>query len=181
MVILRDLWRMAPLSHSLPTHGDGATMQRLAKAVQVAADSDRFGEKLLFANGRFDCKVSAKDTGGNLCVYDTIRTRKGGPPLHCHHNQDEWFFVRDGEFLFQIGEDKFRLKAGDSILGPAKVPHAFANISNTGVLMIVFQPAGTMEQFFLDGSRLTNPSQDDLQALYRAHGMEIVGPPLRVD
>jgi hypothetical protein len=38
-----------------------------------------------------------------------------------------------------------------------------------------------MEQFFLDGSRLTNPSQEDLKALYRAHGMEIVGPPLRVD
>jgi hypothetical protein len=73
------------------------------------------------------------------------------------------------------------LKAGDSILGPAKVPHAFANVTEAGVLMIVFQPAGTIEQFFLDGSRLTNPSQEDLQALYRSHTMEILGPPLKVD
>jgi mannose-6-phosphate isomerase-like protein (cupin superfamily) len=157
------------------------TMHRLSAPVQVTADSDRFGQMLLFANGRFDCKVSAKDTDGNLCIYDTIRTKKGGPPLHYHEKQDEWFFVREGEFLFQIGEDKFRLKAGDSILGPAKVPHAFANVTELGVLMIVFQPAGTMEQFFLDGSRLTNPSQEDLQALYRAHAMEILGPPLKVD
>jgi mannose-6-phosphate isomerase-like protein (cupin superfamily) len=157
------------------------TMRRLTKPVQVSADSDRFGQRLLFATGRFDCKVSAKDTDGNLCVYDTIRTKQGGPPLHYHHTQDEWFLVRDGEFLFQIGEDKFRLKAGDSILGPTKIPHAFANVSEAGLLMIVFQPAGTMEQFFLEGSRLTNPSQQDLQALYRAHAMEILGPPLEVD
>jgi hypothetical protein len=35
--------------------------------------------------------------------------------------------------------------------------------------------------FFLDGSRLTNPTQADWQALYRAHGLEIVGPPLKLD
>ena len=156
-------------------------MERLTKAVLVTADRDRFGEALLFVNGRFDCKVSAKDTSGDLCVYDTIRAKKGGPPLHYHHAQDEWFFVRDGEFLFQVGEETFRLRAGDAILGPRKVPHAFANVSDTGKLMIAFQPAGTMEQFFLDGSRLINPTPADWQAHYRAHGMEIVGPPLAVD
>ena len=156
-------------------------MERLTKAFQVTADKDRFGEGLLFLNGRFDCKVSAKDTCGDLCVYDTIRTKKGGPPLHFHHAQDEWFFVRDGEFLFRVGDDTFQLKAGDSILGPRKVPHAFANISDTGKLMIVYQPAGTIEQFFRDGSRLTNRTQADWQALYRAHGLEIVGPPLKLD
>ena len=69
------------------------------KAIQVAADNDRFGGELLFLNGRFDCKVSAKETNGDLCIYDTVRTEKGGPPLHFHHTQDEWFFVREGEFL----------------------------------------------------------------------------------
>jgi Cupin domain len=64
----------------------------------------------------------------------------------------EWFFARDGEFVFQVGEDVFRLKAGDSIFGPRNVPHAFANISDTGRLMIVYQPAGAIEQFFLNAS-----------------------------
>jgi hypothetical protein len=47
--------------------------------------------------------------------------------------------------------------------------------------MIVYQPAGTIEQFFLEGSRLTSPSPPDLQQLYRANGMEIVGPPIKAD
>jgi mannose-6-phosphate isomerase-like protein (cupin superfamily) len=151
------------------------------KAVQVSAGDDRFGGELLFLNGRFDCKVSARETNGDLCIYDTMRTEKGGPPLHIHHAQDEWFFVREGEFLFQIGEDRFQLKAGDSIFAPRKVPHAFANVSDTGKLMIVYQPAGTIERFFLDASQLTGPTPADMQQLFRANGMEIVGPPVKVD
>jgi mannose-6-phosphate isomerase-like protein (cupin superfamily) len=162
--------------------GAGVTTERPVKAFQVGADADRFGETLRYLNGRFDCKVSAADTGGDLCIYDTFRTGKGGPPLHLHHDQDEWFFVREGEFVFQVGGDRFRLKAGDSLFGPRKVPHAFANVTETGTLMIAYQPAGTIEQFFLDGSLIANPpTATELQALYRKHRLEIVGPPLRVD
>jgi mannose-6-phosphate isomerase-like protein (cupin superfamily) len=159
----------------------GNSMERRNNGFQVLADEDRFGADLRYLNGRFDCKLSAKDSGGDLCIYDTLRTTKGGPPLHYHHAQDEWFFVREGEFVFQVGEDVFRLKAGDSVFGPRNVPHAFVNVSDTGRLMIVYQPAGAIEQFFLNGSRLANPSPADLQAHYRAHGLEIVGPPLKLD
>ena len=141
-------------------------MERVTKAVHVIVDHDRFDRELLFLNGRFDCKVSARDSGGDLCIYDTVRTKRGGPPLHYHQTQDEWFFVREGEFLFQVGVATFRLRAGDSIFAPRKVPHAFANVSETGKLMIIYQPAGTIEQFFLDASRLVDPTPADFQALY---------------
>ncbi len=118
-----------------------------------------------------------------MCIYETTRKKKGGPRLHYHHSQDEWFFVRQGEFLFQVGDDRFQLGVGDSIFAPRKVPHAFANISDEGILMIIYQPAGTMEQFFLDGGQLllTDPSQHEWQALCRLHGVENVGPKLKVD
>ena len=87
----------------------------------VRHDEDRFLAPVSFLNGRFDCKVSARDTDGDLCIYDTIRSKPGGPPLHYHESQDEWFFVREGEFLFRVGEATFRLKAGDSIFAPRKV------------------------------------------------------------
>jgi hypothetical protein len=47
--------------------------------------------------------------------------------------------------------------------------------------MIVYQLAGAIEEFFLNGNRLDNPCPADLQAHYRAHGLEIVGPPLKLD
>jgi hypothetical protein len=107
--------------------------------------------------------------------------KKGGPLLHYHQNQDEWFFVREGEFLFQVGDNNFHLTSGgDSIFAPRKVPHTFANVSEGGVLMIIYQPAGTMEEFFLEGSQLLlkNPTSDEWQAFCRVHGIENVGPRL---
>lgn len=94
------------------------------KAVKVDARKDRSGRALQFSNWRFDCKVSAEDTAGAYCIYDTARTARGGPPMHVHHSQDEWFLVRDGEFKFVIGDETFQLKPGDTLLGPRGVPHA---------------------------------------------------------
>ena len=63
------------------------------KGFKVEANKDRYQEELLIMGGQFDCKVSAKDTDGDLLLYDTIRQEKGGPALHVHHFQDEWFYV----------------------------------------------------------------------------------------
>lgn len=145
----------------------------------VRYDEDRFLAPVSFLNGRFDLKISSRDTGGALCVIDTIRLGRGGPPLHLHHEQDEWFFVQEGRFLFQIGDQAYDLGPGDSIFGPRKIPHAFVNRSETGRLMVAFQPAGTMEAFFSGGS--PHPLSEEFKILSRQHGMEVVGPPLRAD
>ena len=160
------------------------TLGRAMKAVMVATNADRRSNSLDYLNARLDCKISAKDVKGDYCIYDTVRTAPGGPPLHIHHDQDEWFFVSEGEFVFQVGDERFRLTAGDSVLGPRKVPHAFANVSKTGRLLILYQPAGTIEQFFLDSqilSKSSSPALDAWQAVARRHQIEIVGPPLKLE
>jgi len=44
---------------------------------------------------------------------------------------------------------KSELAPGDSVLGPRRVPHAFAFVGNTtGKLLVGFTPAGKMEEFF---------------------------------
>ena len=159
------------------------TAAPLGTTVVVAAGEDRFGSALRFSDWRFDCKVSAKDTGGACCIYDTVRTASGGPPMHVHYGQDEWFFVRQGEFVFRIGEQAFRLGPGDSLLGPRGVPHAFTGLSDNGALTIAFVPAGTIEQLFNEVSevnRLREPTLEDWSTISRAHDVEIVGPPLKI-
>ncbi len=72
-----------------------------------------------------------------------------GPPLHFHLYQDEIFHILDGEFLFQVGDETFNLKAGDTLFAPRQVPHAFVNTSDTlGSMVTIFQPSGKMEDFF---------------------------------
>jgi mannose-6-phosphate isomerase-like protein (cupin superfamily) len=158
-----------------------APARRASWGVKFAVDCDRFGVALQFSNWRFDCKVSAKDTEGGYCIYETARIGKGGPPMHVHYSQDEWFFVRRGKFVFKVGEGTFELEPGDCLLGPRKVPHGFASLSDSSSLLIAFIPAGTIEQLFSEIhaiSRFRNPTLEDWRTISCSHDVEIVGPPL---
>jgi mannose-6-phosphate isomerase-like protein (cupin superfamily) len=163
---------------------DDRQNQRVKKGFKVDADTDRFDEELSFMGGEFYCKVSGKDTDGDLCIYDTRRQEKGGPGLHYHYHQDEWFFVQEGEFLIEIAGERFYLKPGDSAFAPRKIPHAFAKMNEgQGRLMVLFQPAGTIELFFKEASKINkNVTQNFVQefaTLSAKHGMKVVGPPLK--
>ena len=160
-----------------------AAGDRAGRGFLVGAQKDRFQEELLIMGGRFDLKVSSRDTGGDLCIYDTFRESKGGPALHRHHFQDEWFYVIRGEFIVQVGEDSLSLHPGDSAFAPRKIPHAFAKISDgEGQILVLFQPAGTMEDFFLQMAKIGNeiPKNQEyaMRQLWAEHGMEVLGPPL---
>lgn len=174
-------------AQNTPTHSIAAPAVftgAVRKTLKVNAGSDRSDSALQFSNWRFDCKVSAADTAGDYCIYDTLRTAKGGPPMHVHRSQDEWFLVRGGEFKFVVGGETFRLNPGDTLLGPRGVPHAFASLSETSALLIAFIPAGTIEQLFHEVSNVNRhrvPTLEDWRTISRAHDVEIVGPPLAAD
>lgn len=123
--------------------------------------------------------VPAEATGGSLSVMTWHGTAEGGPPLHLHIDQDEVFIVDAGEYRFQCAEDRYLLKAGDSIFLPRGLPHSFRQLSPTGSLRFLYTPAGQMEDFFAALSRLDRPpTPEHAQALFSAHGMRVVGPPL---
>ena len=86
----------------------------------------------------------------------------------------------DGDYLIEVGEERFALGSGDSVLAPRGIPHAWAHTGEgTGRMLIGFQPAARMEDFFAAATQLEGiPAGPDLARLFREHGMEVVGPPL---
>ncbi|CCH56476.1 cupin 2 conserved barrel domain protein [Fibrisoma limi BUZ 3] len=152
------------------------------KGVLVRAGQDRINQPFKFLDATFTVKVSGKDTDGRCVIFDTLRHEKVGPLLHAHTDCDEWFFVMDGEFKFQVGDDILRLKAGDSLLAPLGVPHAFVKTSEgTARLVIMHQPAGTMEEHFRTASQEPDQSLEARRARAEKHGIRYVGPPLKPD
>jgi mannose-6-phosphate isomerase-like protein (cupin superfamily) len=157
---------------------------RSSQGFRVGAQKDRYDEELLIMGGRFGLKVSSRDSGGDLCIYDTLRSSKGGPALHRHHFQDEWFYVIRGEFVVRVGDATFTLQPGDSALAPRKTPHAFAMTSEgEGQMLVLFQPAGSMEDFFKQlakfGKEIPKNQEVVMKQLWADHGMEVLGPPLK--
>jgi quercetin dioxygenase-like cupin family protein len=128
-----------------------------------------------------DVKVSGKDTNGALAIFEqTGLSPNRGVPLHLHHDQDEIFYVLEGEYHFEVGGERHELKAGASIFLPRKLPHAWMQVSERAKLMVVLQPAGKLEEFFLVMAGLkSEPTKEEMPAIFANHGMQVVGPPMK--
>jgi DNA-binding transcriptional MerR regulator len=167
--------------------------EELFAGFSVAAGKDRFDEKIKLGEGyAVDCKVSGKDTNGAMCVFEFTT----GWPRHMHLEQDEWVYVVDGEWGFEVGKKRFCVGAGESVFIPRKAPHAWGPVGGgIGKVINVYQPAGNMEEFMRATARhkglptreqtinkeYTDAQVDGLHRLFAAHGIDLLGPPLDCD
>jgi mannose-6-phosphate isomerase-like protein (cupin superfamily) len=152
----------------------------IPEALRVVVGADCFGEQRSLGISTIAFKISMPDPSGLLVLENTFLA-KGGPARHLHYDQEEWFYILEGEFQFEVGTQRFHLQPGDSLLAPRRVPHVWAFVGKTrGRILIVFTPAGKMEAFFREVTRANAmPPQDPV--LWRTHGMELLGPPLPVE
>jgi mannose-6-phosphate isomerase-like protein (cupin superfamily) len=146
----------------------------------VRAGEDRLGEHHTIGVSTTAFKVLTGDSSGGLFIFEHASRKKGGPPRHLHHNEDEWFYVVEGQYLVEIGSVRIQLNIGDSVLGPREVPHAWAFIGDTpGRLLVAFAPANKMEAYFRYTEKLRKGNEYTTDAeIFRAYGMELLGPPL---
>ncbi len=112
-------------------------------------------------------------------IFEYEGFAKMGPELHVHLKQDETFYILEGAYLFQVGEEKHTLKPGDTIFLPRNIPHTWLQLTDRGKLMYMLQPAGKMEEFFKKMNSLKGvPTAAEMQQIHEDHEMKVVGPPL---
>lgn len=158
----------------------------LAKGFKVAAGETRNGEHFKMkgvTTNTLDLKVGSADTDGGMAVFEQLgQSPNGGPPLHIHPQQDELFHVLEREYRFQVGNERFLCASGDTIFLPRGVPHAFIQLTERARTLVVYQPAGDMENFFRETADwASTPAKDEVARVFAAHGMQVVGPPLSVE
>lgn len=139
----------------------------------VGAGEDRFSETHSLGFSRILFKVGTSDTAGRLFVMEHTHLMHGGPALHLHLDQEEWFYVLEGEVAFQVGDQRLQLRPGASVLAPRRVPHTFSSVSATpSRMLIAFTPAGRMEAFFREvhDPQVTDP------AVWGRYGLQYMGP-----
>ena len=150
-----------------------------ARAVLVPHGHSHRGEPLAVGPDTWSLHVAAADTGAALSVMGWEGRAPGGPPLHLHPDQDEVFMVEAGRYRFQCGDEQFELTEGDTLFLPRGVPHTFCQLGDSGRLRFLYTPAGAMEDFFRALAQLPGPPAPEVgAALFAAHGMQVVGPPL---
>jgi quercetin dioxygenase-like cupin family protein len=61
------------------------------------------------------------------------------PFLHIHKDHDEFIYVIEGEGWAYVGDNKFPVKPGDFVYGPAGIEHGF-HMPVTGIRLSMYAP-----------------------------------------
>jgi quercetin dioxygenase-like cupin family protein len=85
-------------------------------------------------------RIGRDDTGGEYGMLEIVVPAGLGSPWHVHPEEDEWFYVLDGELTFYVGDVRLSLPAGSFGFGPRGVPHTFFAEANGARALVGFQP-----------------------------------------
>lgn len=124
---------------------------------------------------RYIIRTSSDVTDGAFSVIEVVADHRNGAVLHIHEREEEHFVILEGEALFVDGDERVRLSAGASRTIKRGVPHAWCNIGETPLRMLLVFSPGAIEEFF----RTELPKDGDtasLAPLLDKLGSRIVGP-----
>lgn len=133
------------------------------------------------------------DRGEGCTIFENA-TQGGyqGPPLHFHRNQNEDFYVLEGQFEFRVEDRTVEGGPGTFVHSPKGTVHTFRNTGEgVGKLLVTVWPAGDFEAFV---EELGEPTEEKspptppagppdaataerLAAVASEHGIEFVAPP----
>ncbi len=115
------------------------------------------------------CKVTAEQTGGAYSLFEGLVPAHEGTPPHIHHQEDECFYVLEGEFEFLMEDATVTAEAGTLIFVPGGTLHAFTNVGEEpGRLLTSQTPGGLHERFFEEVGE---------EAVDRVNPPAVEGPP----
>jgi quercetin dioxygenase-like cupin family protein len=127
-------------------------------------------------------KVSSRDTGGAFAVFEGQTRPLGGPPLHRHRDQDEYWYILEGEYRFEVDGQEIEARAGDTVFAPRGSRHTFQNIGTTvGRTLTTVVPGGVdlfFEELATAAPRGTVPDPAKILPVFEKHRQELLGPPL---
>ena len=136
--------------------------------------------------GRLTVKASGAETGDAFAQFLTDDPLGTAPPLHVHHNDDEAFYLLDGEVTVFVGGERIDLGTGDYCFAPRGIRHTWIVRSERARMLVTVSPAGLEQAFVSLGVPVTGaeppaspvlPAPDELIRLFAGFGVDIIGPP----
>jgi quercetin dioxygenase-like cupin family protein len=146
----------------------------LAPVIRRAGEGEK---RWFFGGGVFTWKLSSANEDISLIEVDMVEGKL--TPVHTHP-VSESMWVLDGQIQYRINDDEHQLGAGDFVMVPAAVPHAFIVKSATAKVLAIQQTC-EIESFYrgasepLDGSACLVDFARIAQSAKENGGIEIVG------
>jgi quercetin dioxygenase-like cupin family protein len=127
-------------------------------------------------------RAGAAETGGALSMIEQVVPPGFASPWHVHADEDESFYVVEGEMEVRVADQTVRLGAGGYAFGPRGVPHGFRIVGETPARFLLVTGGGRFAAFIAEASapgEAPPAGEPDLPALVAAaarNGITILGP-----
>lgn len=118
--------------------------------------------------------ATGEDANGRHAHWEAVVLPADGPPAHVHSQDEESFYVLDGEITFTVNSEQIVAKAGTfANMRRSGTPQSFKNESDYPARMLLsVAPAGLEQMYFECGVPLAEgattalpPTKDEIENL----------------
>ena len=125
------------------------------------------------------------ETGGAYSLTDHLVTAASNPPMHVQVDEDEAFYVLDGEVAFEVDGQVVHATPGTFAFVARGSAHTFRVLTETARFLVICsgKPTDNLEEFFVSMGEPatvralpepTAPDVDRLMVLTEQMGIELV-------
>lgn len=147
----------------------------------------RLGEPLWFLHNLSRILVDGDECEGRFSLVEMTGASGDMPPLHVHHEEDETFYVLEGQIgLHVAGRAPITVAQGRACTAPRGIPHAYKVTSPGPARWLVAMTGTSFARLVRDASvpaeAATLPvdpqlDPDEIDAISARHRIELLGPP----
>src|SRR5258707_1328682 len=95
------------------------------------------------SQGGTTVRISSRQTEGAYCVCEMTMMPGDGVSRHVHDRDEEFYYILEGTYEMQAGEECFTAKTGSLVVIPRDVPHQFRNVGEVPArALMIFRPGG---------------------------------------
>jgi len=165
------------------------TTMNAERAMHGYALANNEGEAFWLLGMLQTIKIGSADASGGFGLIEVVVPPGLGSPLHVHPEEDEWFYVLEGNLTVYVADTRLDLMAGGFAFGPKGVPHTFIGAGPNPTRMLVGFAPMQFEGFVREVGQPAPmhilppphegppPAIDKLAPIAKRNGFIILGPP----
>jgi len=114
------------------------------------------GHSYYMGQDLYTFKAIGEETGGTYMLSEVVFAPGGGVPLHGHSEENESFYVQEGEIEFQLDDRILVATAGTFVYSPKGQLHRITNTTSVPAKMLGWVMPPGIEKFVLEMGKTVN-------------------------
>lgn len=117
------------------------------------------GQTILSMGERLTLKATRALTNYGFTLIENLVAPGSESLPHLHQNEDEAFYILEGEMNVTVGDETFHAKPGSFVFLPRCVPHHWQVLGGSPVRFLLFFTISAIEGFFIETVTQVNRPQ----------------------